>query len=590
MLKGNSNISIQNLALALVLIIVPLIFSFSLNDPWNMPRFVGLAGCLSLVGIWSIFKKHSDLRLGMPFLALAGSWLAIMTLASFNSPDASEALYLVGMRFMLIGLMVWLSAHNLKEQIPIFLSIFGCIEVLIGIGQLIGIVEFDAQAEGVVGTVGNPNGFGSLMVLLLPISILNWNHKAKNIQILGKVSAGLILIGILISTSIAAYLALGIMIGLVVIWKFLGQKLRSSSRIAHWMATGLLFLLILAPIVWGLGKYDKDVPMGKEITSISERSYLWGETVKMISDQPLTGTGIAGWKYSILKQGFLPPSTDFGGRFYAEPHNDFLGMFAEGGLLAGIAYLGLCLFLFGLGVRQALTFPGKESQWKATLLAAGIAAWCIISSFHFPIERIDHLVVIAALGGLILVNQKPIGKQGITKGIFAAVAVGSLFLLYFGWMRMSNEQHLKKLVEAKSRSNWPSVLKESKMANSQFCHADYYSSTPIAWYEGLAHYQLGNTKEALQSFQEAHLYNSFHPHVLNNLAGTFVAENELDSALVYYEKARKTFPAFVDPYINSAKIKTALGYKEEAIAILNSFPKSQKEGRKIILVALGELE
>ena len=583
--------TIAFIGLTFVLVLVPLLFNLDLGDPFNTPRFLALSGFLFIAFAIRSLQKPANITFSGPILILTLAWIATMVIAASYSPNSSEALYILGMRFLAVGLAIWLSGSPNWRQIPLFLAVFGVIELLFGLGEWLNWIDFHAQAEGIVGTVGNPNGFGNLMLLLLPMALWNWKHPNQKIRYFSWLASALIFLGVFAAGSVSALIGLGFLVAALGFWRLFQSKIQRGKSILNWCLTASLLVVIFVPIIWALLNFDKTERVSLSLTNITERALLWRNSAEMIQENPLLGSGLASWKYEILEKGVVAPSTDFGTRMYAEAHNDFLQMFAESGILGGCFYLALCLFLFHCAIRQALNADEKTEQYKAILLASAVAGWCIISSFHFPIERLDHLIVFAAIVALIL--RKEAKGQSVRpivgKLFFGAIPLACIFWTVFGWGRMQNEIHLQKLIEAKAEGNWQRVLKEAQLAKGPFCEAEFYSSTPIAWYEGLAAYSTQDLNSALTHFQTSFEQNPFHPHVLNNLASTFVGLNQLDSAKVYYQKSIRIFPEFVDPYLNFAKISAALGDTAGAIQILKQFPDLPKEGKNYSLQLLREL-
>jgi tetratricopeptide (TPR) repeat protein len=76
------------------------------------------------------------------------------------------------------------------------------------------------------------------------------------------------------------------------------------------------------------------------------------------------------------------------------------------------------------------------------------------------------------------------------------------------------------------------------------------TSTPLAWYTGLAWFRMNDPVKASLYFREALKYNPYHIHVLNNLASSCVSLGENDYAIGYYKKAVTIAPNFDEAWLN----------------------------------------
>lgn len=573
------------------LFLAPLLFDFSLVEVWNWPRILAISGLLALLSGIGLVKKGFKLKVDSVFLVIAIGWVVVMVITSIQVKDMPAAIYLIGMRCLLIGLAIAMGALKEARSIPIILSLFAIFEGIVGLGQGLGLIEFRMEAEGIVGTVGNPNGYASLMVLLFPFAVINSLSNDHKIRIIGFAAIVACLVGIVATFSIAAIIAFAIGLILPLLgWRF-GEILRQNRKATHLLSTIFFLVVTFAGLVWGLANFDQTERIDSEISGKTERAFLWRETAAMVIDRPL-GNGIGSWKYEILNRGVLPPSTSFGQRYYAEAHNDFIQMAAESGILGALAYLGILLLIFNIALQKGLRTNSNHSLIIGFLLASAILSWSIISAYHFPIERMDHLIVLAAIFASVLALE-PIGNAlnaVLSKVLALLMMLVSIAIFYFAFESLTAEHHLRNARNAQMEGSWVKMLQECKLVKPNICQADYFSSTPVSWYQGLAEYQSHQLPKALESFRLANAQNPAHPHILNNLAATFVGLQQFDSAIVYYEISESIFPEFEEPYLNHAKIKAALGDTVAAIQILKKYPDLPSNGRKNITRALRDYE
>ena len=118
--------------------------------------------------------------------------------------------------------------------------------------------------------------------------------------------------------------------------------------------------------------------------SSNGRFLYWSDALNQISDNPFLGCGLGNWKIASIKYG----KRHING--YTVPyhaHNDFLQFFAELGILGGLLYSGLFIFLF---VKLILFFIGSkkyEDQLLSCMLFLALVAYSIDAGLNFPIAR-----------------------------------------------------------------------------------------------------------------------------------------------------------------------------------------------------------
>ena len=81
------------------------------------------------------------------------------------------------------------------------------------------------------------------------------------------------------------------------------------------------------------------------ISSIEERLKLWTKTLNMISENPLLGVGIGNWKIIIPSYGTTGLRSEQGEVHFQRPHNDFLWILAETGIISLLFYTGFFVII-----------------------------------------------------------------------------------------------------------------------------------------------------------------------------------------------------------------------------------------------------
>jgi O-antigen ligase len=119
----------------------------------------------------------------------------------------------------------------------------------------------------------------------------------------------------------------------------------------------------------GVGKAITALKEGGVATGESNRLQFWRVTGAMITEKPLIGFGIGGWRqeYPIRAQGLETA-------FMSTPHNDYLLYGAE----LGVSGLILLAWIFGALVREAL----RSNSTKSTALLILVVALIVSSMFN----------------------------------------------------------------------------------------------------------------------------------------------------------------------------------------------------------------
>ena len=75
--------------------------------------------------------------------------------------------------------------------------------------------------------------------------------------------------------------------------------------------------------------------------STKDRLELWTRTIQLIKEKPLFGHGLSDWKIEMLKYGNKGLVSEDNNTFYQRPHNDFLWIMSETGIIGILLYLAI---------------------------------------------------------------------------------------------------------------------------------------------------------------------------------------------------------------------------------------------------------
>jgi O-antigen ligase len=118
--------------------------------------------------------------------------------------------------------------------------------------------------------------------------------------------------------------------------------------------------------------------LARDTISRGYRPDIWRSTLEMAADYPLLGSGLGTFSvaFPLYQQG--------ANKFYRYAHNEWLQIFAEGGLLAGLIVI---LAAVG-GLRWAMgarVLPPMAQLWRRGI-GASVAAVALFSFVDFPLR------------------------------------------------------------------------------------------------------------------------------------------------------------------------------------------------------------
>jgi hypothetical protein len=169
---------------------------------------------------------------------------------------------------------------------------------------------------------------------------------------------------------------------------------RSGARRARTMAAVYLSVLLVSAVTWA--GVDRTVDrFGKASSDAVGRLDAWADTVAIIRDFPVFGTGLGTYGRAMLL--YQTKGRDV---MYAEAHNDYLQIAAEGGFLVVVPII-VTFVVMGVIIRRRLVSGDDDplTYWirvGAVAGLAGIAAQSIVEfSLQMPGNRVMFVLLLA---------------------------------------------------------------------------------------------------------------------------------------------------------------------------------------------------
>ena len=142
------------------------------------------------------------------------------------------------------------------------------------------------------------------------------------------------------------YIGLGVIFPLIILFSF-------KNKIKAIICIILLFLYSFAFFSispTSVNRFNTIAVTDKSDFSNYQRILMWNSSINMFIDYPIFGVGIGNWheQYNTKYRSPIPHDD------YYHPHNVFLDMLSEAGILGGISYLLLFIYLYYISIRNYL--------------------------------------------------------------------------------------------------------------------------------------------------------------------------------------------------------------------------------------------
>lgn len=428
-------------------------------------------------------------------------------------------------------------------------SYYAIILLCIGLGVQFLLNQFLGPSFERITFLGNWNLASSGLFMLLPFALIYF-RKYSVVQ--KWVLCGVVLLGFVLLQSRAVILAV-IASGFFYMLLQLGN-LKKSLFIKTSLIAGVVIVLI--GLIGGGIFFN--------VNSLNERGKLWSKSFSMVEDNMLTGVGVDRWSLELPKYGIedLVIEANHGYLHYTRPHNDFLWIWAETGIVGLILY---CLFFVYVLVRGLMLYKKTNSQRIRGRLAILLSGWLgilVISNFSFPIERVFHMSMIGLIAAAILSFDRK-KTLGFNNYAVAFSVVASVFILWMGIRRMHSEHIFREGMQLKASGQYAMAYKAFEKSKNSFFTRDF-ASTPVEYYMAECLLNQGKFKEAKMAFLKAEKSHPSHLHILNNLGSLYAMEKDDYKALEYFKRAMDISSCNTDISFNLAATYFNLGEFELA--------------------------
>ncbi len=546
-----------------------LIYSDAIIDYFLLPRFITTSLTVFVLSIMILFCNNNGKGFcNSKILIIPFGFYIFNLLSVLWSLNKAEALFESQRIFLwlaVMALVVYFMNYNkfdvfIYRIIP-FIALF---VIYIAISQYVDLPDKERSTlYKVTALSGHKNLLSSFLFLLMPFLIINVLKEKPFWKVISFICLISEVILILLLQTRSVYLGLFSVIILSVVILCLKRMQLGTLKKLY----GIVFILIL-PLLVILSVYLMYEFVLFNDESIKERYLLLEKTFSMIKNNFITGVGAGNWQVFFPAYGLegLEDKVLIHNISYQRPHNDFLWVFSENGIIGFVIYAGIYLYCVFSSLSRMLKMKECIRNFESWILPLFLFGYVIISFFDFPKERIEHNILSAAILGLIIFSMKGFEIKNfrnikiLNYSMLILFVFSSIFNIVLGIQRYYGELNMKIINEAKSAENWKNVIAYSNNSSSFFYNLDN-NSMPVMWYKGNAEYSLGLYKEASDSYLSAYNISPFNIYVINNYASSLLLEGKIDEAKELYYKALSISPAFDEPKFNLASI----AYKEKDV-------------------------
>jgi O-Antigen ligase/Tetratricopeptide repeat len=591
------------------------VYSEAVVEPYLVPRSVFWGLALLGGSVWFFIKKPEIpvFPSASKSLMAALLTLALWSWASFFWAHEGSLVFPAAIQYSLVAVFFvqilalrqqkLLSSDDIHTAVLVLAIIAAAV---LGYNVVLGLwlgKDFTVIADHIGFLFGNKNLAASFLFLVLPFCLnfllKNENtaenqvnsdkntvntvfYKQKNIFLYKKVVIGL-LIAIILSIvwfSQCRSVILGLLFAILAAISILFIQKTAQKRI---FIIGIsIFMLIFVGTTW---LNWSNLQWFTNTNTINTRLELWRNSLLMVRDYPILGVGAGNWQLFFPKYGLsaIGGATETGRLVFQRPHNDFLWIWSELGVIGIASYLFVFVILLKTG------FSAAKHSLKAMIFTAFLLGYMVVAFADFPLERIEHQIVFCLLAVEILAFAEKSTQSHETENSFfikilsffgILTCLFSLIVLFF---RYNGEIATRRIFAAHANSDWQNLAVFVQQAENP-CYRFDPMTTPLDWYGGLAQAGQGNFEGAKPLFERALLRHPYHINTLNNLGSVHQVLGDVPRAITYYEKALTLSPRFDETLLNLSATYLLNKNREKAVFYFEKCRVDTDEGSRYVML------
>ena len=495
--------------------------------------------------------------------------------------DLSLVVNLVSFSFLVIILSYLIDEKVLLKFISTLIVIAGLIVSLIGLLQIFGLNILNLIPNPRPGsTLGIRNFASEYLIGVIPFAFISLIiSKSKRTKIIFLFVIICVLSYLFLLRSRAAYVTLLISLIffvtlLIIFYKKNNFKLNIKKDLS---------LITLALIISFLIGFFQPTNIDKErknlqttVTSVFDTDYApnvarikyYKTSFEMLKGSPLLGIGTGAW-FGLYSKYNGEDYTDESIFFTANlnPHNDFLEILTENGIIGFLFFITLIVLSFIKLIKHC----NKNIYFIA--LTTSFISIIIVSLFSFPKDNTSVMLLFFLAIGLAnsaytIPDAENKGQLKINFKLLSLVL--SLIILVtipYNLLRYKYEKNYLSAMFDKAAGRYSDMNKKLENIATEFYPTDP-NKMPLSYYKGVGFYQEKKYEKALENFQSALSITPYVPQILSNTATSFYMLNDVENAETVLLDLKQMFPNYIEPQINLLAIYTNTGKDSLAINLI----------------------
>jgi len=455
--------------------------------------------------------------------------------------------YIIFISYFIIYFLIKYTVEN-ENEFNSIIRLFFITSFLVSVYTLLhyyGVISCLREFGPVISTLGQKNWTSNYLALIFPLIFSYFLlEKSKRKKKYYFVFLSIVYATLMICQSRGIWISIVLttIFAVFIIFKFNLIKIFQENK--KWLVLLLVIFLIIT-IIYStdnlLNKSDLTVPeralstFDEKDPSINTRMLIWKNTLQMIKDNPLLGSGIGTFKMNYLnyQAKYLKNNSDYT-KYWTnakESHNEYLQIGAELGII-GLGIFFSILFIF---YNLVLSYFKKETQNEKKIiifgLFIGITCFLIHSLFTFPLH-------VPALGS----------------AFFIIIGLAIVYIKGFNFFEVNKPKNSKKNIKKRQSSRLTILIIILILLVAIFLIDSLVIRTYLAEvyaYKGNENFELGNYNNALSNYEYATKLDPYNGGILLNLGATYCNLAISDEAEKMLKQAKK--------YINDRNIYRNLG-------------------------------
>lgn len=562
--------------LMIALGVIPLVKQSAFLDAYLLVRTVAWSALLLASGVYLFVKNKQSTWISTPVWIWMGFVVWMFSTRFFSPIYSFPEWAMTSSRFALYGSALLFTLAAIQSKLFSYkdfsrgLVLFGIVGGALGIGAYL-------QAKDVLdisSPFGHKNFLSAAMLISASGSLYSVWDKDKTWKRLGQISFGLSLLLIVLLKTRGVWIGTTIGIVFTFIAVIVFKASDAKKQLIPPRIVGIAFGIVLMALI-GVAGFSKSKENVVATDNIELRLLYWGHSFQMFSEHPLTGVGAGQWKINFPKYGLEHTNTRVsnGQTGVVRPHNDYVWMFAEGGIIGGTLYLVFFGSVFAVGIKKLKLSEVQEEHKvliSALLIILGTSVYAL---GEFPIERVDLAIpMFIAIGFVLEGNSKFNLKPAIAHSLVSLLA---FFPLLIGWQRMPQEKLIKEIHEGNDTQNPQTILRAFDKLKLDVADVDFVGN-PLPYFVGLSKTVLGANSnndpklmaEAEEAFQAALAIHPYHLPTHNQYGNWYKYQGKFPEALAMYEEGLSISPLNIELRLNKAEVLIRNGMASKSAAML----------------------